>query len=239
MYNSSIGLSFALNLIMRFLLCFIIIVLSLSCSNSTNRVDKNQLSSSFCDLPDSLFPFDNISNSLFAERFYYDTTNSCYTDSTKKIKLTSLSATQKKQFIDSIPPYSRDWIVADWQVYFVSKQHKIGSLTPIIVSAGGTDFTALILVLLDSTCHPISNFILSGGECGDDPIECDFKQSFLNGRQIKSSVRTVIDKNNFYTADSLIVDSVNYTTQILLNGRFETRKTDSIRYKRRSFSNHY
>jgi hypothetical protein len=219
---------------MKLLLCSATIMVFLSCSNSTNQHYTNQGSTSSC-LPDSLFAFKNISNSLVAEHFYYGTNNLCYTDSTKKIKLVLFNDTQKKQFIDSIFPYSNEWITGDWQIHFISKQNKIESFTPIIVSAGGTDYSALILILLDSTCHPVSNFILSGGECGDDPVECDFKQSFLNGKQITSYVRSIIDKENLYNADSLLVDSVNYVTEILPNGRFETKKIDSTRYKRRSF----
>ena len=220
---------------MKLLFCSAAIIIFLGCSNSTDQSYRSQLSASSCPLPDSLFAFRNISSSLVAEHFYYDTNNSCYTDSSKKIKLVLLSDTQKKQFIDSIAPYSNEWIMGDWQMHFISRQNKIESFTPIIVSAGGTDYSALILVLLDSTCHPVSNFILSGGECGDDPIECDFKQSFLNGGQIKSYVRTIVNKENLYNSDSLLIDSVNYITDILPNGRFETKEIDSIRYKRRSF----
>ena len=90
-------------------------------------------------------------------------------------------------------------------------------------------------MLLDSGCHQVSNFILSGGECGDDPIECDFKQSFLNGRRITSYVRAIVDRDDLYNADSLLIDSVNYITEILSDGTFDTRRTDSIRYKRKSF----
>lgn len=220
---------------MKLLLCSATIIIFLSCSNSTNQSYTNQLSATSCYLPDSLFAFRNISNSMIAKHFYYDPDNSCYTDSSKKIKLVLLSDTQKKQLIDSIPPYSNQWILGDWQMHFISRQNKIESFTPIVVSAGGTDYSALILILLDSTCHPVSNFILSGGECGDAPDECNFKQSFLNGRQIKSYVRTIVDNENLYNSDSLLVDSVNYITEILPNGRFETKKIDSIRYKRRSF----
>jgi len=220
---------------MRLLLCFTVVIIFLNCSNSTNSSNTTQQFTTLCALSDSLFPFKNISNSLIAEHLYYDTDNSGYTDSTKKTKLILLNETQKKQLIDSIPPYSRDWIMGDWQIYFISKQNKIGALTPIIVSAGGTDFSGLILILLDSTCHPVSSLILSGGECGTDPIECDFKQSFLNGNRINSYVRSILDRNNLYNADSILIDSVNYITEILPDGRFETRRSDSIRYKRRTF----
>src|SRR5439155_25289372 len=97
----------------------------------------SQLSASSCPLPDSLFAFRNISSSLVAEHSYYDTNNSCYTDSSKKIKLVLLSDTQKKQFIDSIAPSSNEWILGDWPMHFISSQNKIESFTPIIVSAGG------------------------------------------------------------------------------------------------------
>ena len=220
---------------MRRLLCFTVVIIFLSCSNSTNSSDTNQRSTTLCALPDSLFPFKNISNTLMAEHLYYDIDNSGYTDSTKESKLILLNETQKQQLIDSIPPYSRDWIMGDWQIYFVSKQSNIGALTPIIVSGGGTDFSGLILILLDSTCHPVSSFILSGGECGVDPIECDFKQSFLNGNRINSYVRSIVDKDNLYNADSLLIDSVNYVTEILPDGRFETKRADSIRYKGKPF----
>jgi len=212
-----------------------LIAIFLSCSISPSQSKESPLSTSSCSLPDSLFALKNISNSLVAEHFYYDTNNSCYADSSKRIKLTLLDDTQKRQYIDSIPPYGREWIIGDWQMYFVSKQNKIDSFTPIIVSAGGTDFSALILVLLDTSCHPVSHFILSGGECGVDPIECDFKQSFLNGKQIKSYVRTIVDKENLYDSDSLLVDSVNFVTEILPDGSLETKKVDSSRYKRKFF----
>ena len=98
-----------------------------------------------------------------------------------------------------------------------------------------TDYSALILVLLDSTCRPVSNFILSGGECGDDPKECDLKRSILNGRQIKSFVRSIVDRDNLYESDSILIDSINYITEILPNGTFKSRQKDSIRYYRHSF----
>src|SRR5262245_45486700 len=116
-----------------------LISLAASCSDSTKPTASYQ-EAALCSLPDSLFPFKNISNSLIAESFYYDSSNSCYTDSTKRTKLTPLNTAQKKQLIDSIPPYSINWIIDDWQMYFVSKQEKMGSFTPIIVSAAGTDY---------------------------------------------------------------------------------------------------
>jgi len=212
---------------MKLLFYSIIVVFFIGCSNSSTQSYSNLPAA--CSLPDSLFVFKNISNSLIAEKFYYDLDNSAYTDTSKRIKLFQLNTSQKKQLFDS------DWIVSDWQVYFVSKQSKIESFTPIIVSAGGTDYSALILILLDSTCHPLSNFILSGGECGIDPKECDFKQSYLNGRQIKSYIRTIVDRENLYESDSILVDSVNYNTEILPNGTFRSKQIDSIRYIRKSF----
>ena len=220
---------------MRVLLFSNLILILLGCFNSTKLSSTDQRPNTSCSLPNSLFPFNNISSSLVAESFYYDLDNSGYTDSTKRIRLPSLDATQKQQYFELLPPDRRDWIIGDWQMYFVSKQNKVGSLTPIIVSAGGTDFSALILMLLDSSCHQVSNFILSGGECGDNFVACDFKQSFLSGNRINSYVRSIVDRDNLYNADSLLIDSVNYITEILSDGTLETRRTDSVRYKRRSF----
>src|SRR5438552_7111370 len=102
---------------MKLLFCSAAIIIFLGCSNSTDQSYRSQRSASSCPLPDSLFAFRNISSSLVAEHFYYDTNNSCYTDSSKKIKLVLLSDTQKKQFIDSIAPYSNEWIMGDWQMH--------------------------------------------------------------------------------------------------------------------------
>jgi hypothetical protein len=167
--------------------------------------------------------------------FYYDDNDTVYTDSSKKVRFVKMDANHKRKYLHSIPPYDIDWLINDWTMHFISRQDKIGSFTPIIVSAGGTDFSALILVLLDSKCRPVSHFILSGGECGEDPSYCEARQSFFNGRNIRSYVRSIAGPENWYESDSLLVDSVNYMTEVLENGTFETRKVDSFRYKRISF----
>jgi hypothetical protein len=209
------------------LICVFLILILSKCSNSPTEVKYQSTS---CSLPDSLFPLKNIKNSLVYEHIYCDTNNICYLDSSKKIKLPMLDSAQKKQFLDSIPPLSSDWIMMDWQVHSISRQNKIWSFTPIIISAGGTDYSALILILLDSSCHPVSKFILSGGECGDAPSQCDVKHSFINGKKINSYVRKIV---NFLDSDNAIVDSINYETKILSTGKFETRQIDSTRYKTR------
>ena len=219
---------------MKFL-CFIIIVIFASCSNPTEPSGNSSISAVSCSLPDSLFALKNISSSDLAGHFYYDENGNAYTDSSGNLKLVLMDADQKRQYIDSIPPYDIEWITTDWQMHFVAKQDKIGSFTPIIVSAGGTDYSSMILVLLDSACRPVSHFILSGGECGEDPSYCDLKQSSLNRKEIRSYVRSIVGPENWYESDSLLVDSVNYLTQILEDGSFETRKMDSTRYKRISF----
>ncbi|MFI5186366.1 MAG: hypothetical protein ACHQF0_06555, partial [Chitinophagales bacterium] len=78
-------------------------------------------------LPDSLFAFQNIKNSLVINHFQWDTNGNCYyQDPTKKIGLIQLDSSQKRRYISSMPGFAPDWIMNDWQVCFVSKQDKIG-----------------------------------------------------------------------------------------------------------------
>ncbi|MFI5186943.1 MAG: hypothetical protein ACHQF0_09475, partial [Chitinophagales bacterium] len=148
---------------------------------------------------------------------------------TKKIGLIQLDSSQKRRYISSMPGFAPDWIMNDWQVCFVSKQDKIGEFTPIIVWAGGTDYGALILIILDKANHPVSYLELSGGECGDDPSYCDLRHSFFNNDEIRTYIRKKVwRKDDSFTG---YVDSINYRTKILSTGKFVTKKIDSTRYK--------
>jgi len=216
-----------------FTVLFYTLVLTLySCTNtehSNSKTVDHKMSAQPDPLPDSLFPFQNISSSLLVNSFKWDSDGNCYyQDSVKKIRFIALDSSQKRKYISSIGILSPEWIMNDWQVDFVARQDRIGQFRPVVVWAGGTDYGALILILLDGGLHPVSYFVLNGGECGDVPAYCDLKHSFLDKDVIRSYVVKRVWKKSSYSG---YVDSINYLTKIFPDGHLVTTRIDSARYK--------
>lgn len=226
---------------MKTLISFFLILTLVGCSS--HSVDSNQL-------PDNLFLYKDIKNSLLVNRFYYDPKDdySLYPDSTKSNKFVFLDSIQKLRIIVPImladygdPKKSAidsNYIMNLMPARFISKQNKIGDYTPIIVWVNADDYGALIYILLDKNLNPISHFIMNGGPCGgpvsetDSLVElCPVKQSFLNGNHISSYII-----KEFVRIDSIkkpsIIDSVRYLSTILPSGQIETKWLDSTRYER-------
>jgi hypothetical protein len=226
---------------MKTLISFFLILTLVGCSS--HSVDSNQL-------PDNLFLYKDIKNSLLVNHFYFDPKEDyfVYPDSTKSRKFVFLDSLQKLKLL--IPVMMTDYgyqktggidssyIMHLMPARFVSKQSKIGDFTPIIIWVNGDDYGALIYVLLDKALTPISHLVLNGGLCGgpvsetDSLVElCPVKQSFLNGNQISSYVLTEFVRKDSIKRPS-IIDSVNYLSTILPSGQIETKQLDSTRYER-------
>ncbi len=223
----------------------------LACSNGQTANKEGNLIATTAQLPDSLFPFHNIKNSLVTEKFYYDReTFFLYTDSTKKRAIVHLDSLQKLKFIAPVmvvefktqfkdnPNLDTNYVVNFMNAFFISKQNKVYDFTPVIASVSGDDYGALFYIILDESFRPISHYRISGGFCAgpwdgpDSTIQmCPDRQSFLNDTEISS-----YELNEFIRPDSLkrpsIIDSITYLTKILPSGQIETKRLDSIRYER-------
>lgn len=211
------------------------------CSNSPKTIDKEQAENNTFQLPDSLFPFKDIQNSLVVNNFFHDKESSIlYPDSSKKQSFVILDRLQKRRLLCPILGIDSNYVTQYMDAKFVSKQKMIGDFTPIIVWVNGDDYEALIYILLDKILKPISHFIMNGGACvgsSDGPdatLElCPVINSFLKGNKIYSYSVT-----EFVIPDSIkqssIFDSINYISDILPSGQIVTKRIDSTRYNRMS-----
>jgi len=122
---------------------------------------------------------------------------------------------------------------------FISRQEKIGSLTPIVVSVGGDDYGALFYILIDSNLTPISYYRMYGGiSAGPDKMTDTSivlprdRHTSISGLQIHSYdlIETDwIDSTKNYKD----IDSINYTATIdPSTGRITTDRLDSTHYRR-------
>ena len=121
-----------------------------------------------------------------------------------------------------------------FDAYFVSKQEKISSLTPIIVEISGTDYSSQWLMLLDSNFVTISKIELGHEESG--PRFANDSTNTLWPETINyfshDSIRTisVIKTERNQGPSNLIVDSIICVRKILSNGEIITIKSDSLRF---------
>lgn len=159
-------------------------------SCSTNHDNHKLDGENLFQLPDSLFLFKDLKNSLVVNNFYWDPIDhfSIYPDSTKDKAYTSLDSVQQLKLI--VPIMKKEMKVeADYVVHFmnskfISKQKNVGDHTPIIVWVSGDDYGALFYILLDKSLTPISHIILQGGFCAG-PSEKDSLIEFCENKQSK------------------------------------------------------
>ncbi len=226
----------------RYLFLFIGVVL-FSCStinSNTENKRRNEISSSFF-LSDSLFILKDIKNSFAAENVIANSASK-----RSLIKLDSFETTKlifpvlsKEMEIVKMDSSFKYYVLHYMSSYFIAKQKSIGKFLPIIVWVEGDDFGALYYILLDKENIPVSFYKMNGGQCAgpnqsDSLLEmCPEIQSWIKGDEIWSY--RVIE---FIKPDSIkhpaIVDSVNYVSKILPSGYIETKRKDSIRFKRMS-----
>jgi len=209
---------------------YILLFLILLCSFSFDKKTDNDV------LPDSLFALKNIPSTDITNKFCSLEKNGWhwYTDSTKKTSFVKLDSIYKVRLLTPALKIHDDWIndkwvLGDMTAYFISKQEKVGDILPIVVYAGGTDYSALILITLDKNCNVVSSFILKGGDCGWP--YCPVKHSYLNKDKISSYILNVSYRQDFMTVPSTI-DSISYLSKISADGKIETKRLDSTRYER-------
>ena len=146
---------------------FLGIIISLSFFSCTNNQEEQTSSDGF-QLPDSLFAFQNIENTLFAENMFWgnDTIFKMYVDSTKNKALVELDSAQKMRLIAPVTDIDSNYVVEYMDAFFVSKQKMIGEFTPVTIYLCGDDYITLLYILLDKALNPVSHHIVYGGECG-------------------------------------------------------------------------
>jgi hypothetical protein len=226
---------------------YLLIGISLySCSNNSSSEDKEQSSSQTVQLADSLFVLRNIDNSLIVNNFWCDpkTNYELYSDSISKKLFVKLDSAQKQKLIVPIIikelPIDANYVIQNMRALFISKQKQIGDYTPIIVWVDGDDFGALYYVTLDKELNIISYFKMNGGEEGGPSYGADstmelptIRHSYINGNEIHTYTLTEFVKPDSIKHPS-IFDSVNYVSNILPSGQIETKRIDSVRFKRMS-----
>jgi|GEM_PF-3434627 len=222
---------------------FLIISCVVAVSCTTNSTQEKSPENKVITRADSLFMFHNINTSLFKA------------DSATMSQYVAMDTIQKMQYltpkiIDSENPdvmkvgqtYINEYVGA----YFISKQEKIGDAQPIIVSASGDDYHALILIVLNKNNKPVSHILLSGGlsagpdgELGDSIILLHDRESLIKHDTLITYILRVRQPENKDNA-SPTIDSISYIRKILPTGEIKTIKTDSVRYSRKiDWSTHY
>jgi hypothetical protein len=215
------------------------LVLLNSCSNNNSETQSQRKSKS----GDSLFILSNIKSSLIK------------IDSATYKKFISIDTIQKSQFVTPEIVDENPDVTIVGQTYineyvsglFISKQDKIGDNQPIIISARGDDYDALILIILDRNNKPLSHILLSGGleggpdgELGDSIVLLHQRESIIKNDEILTYVLRIRqpedDTNKLPT-----IDSISYLRKIMPDGTIKILKTDSIRYYRKviKWPNHY
>lgn len=203
-----------------------------SSTTSQTQIDTGQIGRVALSLPDSLFALKDIKNTLISKYIHCDESDDCwYEGDGKKLRLVKLDNHQKMELIASCPGLNSnngtEWIMGDWQVRFVSRQRPIGDFSPIIVSAGGTDFGGLLFIVLDKGNSPLSYLLLHGGECGEQ--FCGIRHSFFQRDSITTYSIKIVSND---TENTAVVDSITYLSRILPTGGIQTNRIDSSRYSR-------
>jgi hypothetical protein len=187
---------------------------------------------------DSQLVYENISSTEVVEKSLWGLSY-LYVDSTMKKAYPELDNNIKIKLLPQILKMDTTWIRMDIKAFLISRQEKIGELQPIIIQVSGTDFGALLLIILDEHGEEVSGMFLNGGEDSGPLKDMDtvlllqpYKRSFFNGNQIKTySISALVKTYNTNKPD--IIDSVSYVSKIELNGTINTRKIDSVRIERK------
>lgn len=177
----------------------------------------------------SLFAFKNIANTNIP----YDTT----------IKYIELDSMQRGEYLYFALKNDRMGVDANYAKHFmtsrfIAKQQLIHGFTPIIIDAKGDDYSALFYIVIDSTKKLVSSLRIEGGlNAGPNHINDTLMQiSGLQNFYLKGD--TIISYNLYLTFNPVIqtqqgiCDSVVYTSIINAQGKIQTHRTDSVRYKR-------
>jgi hypothetical protein len=192
-------------------------------------------------LPDTLFVFKNLNNSDVIKSHKFKN-NRLYSDSSYKVEFVPIDTVFKSIFVAPIlnndlnvdAKYTKNFV----RSYFISKQDKIGLNQPIVILNQADDYLSLMLLVLDTTLHPISHFVLSGGIYGgpsevNDSITSlgEEKYSQIKGSDIESYILTKYVWT-YAKHDSSIIDSVKYISKINVNGSITTQMTYRKRFTR-------
>jgi hypothetical protein len=187
---------------------------------------------------DSQFVHQGISSTEIVDKRVWGL-NYLFVDSTKDKAYLKLDNKLKLKLLPKILNMDTTWIKDDISAYLISRQEKIGKLHPIIILTSGTDFGALLMIILDEEGDEISGMFLSGGENSGPLEDLDsvlllrpYKRSFFNSNQINSYSLSARVKT-YKTNKPDIIDSVTYRTTIKLDGTIFTEKIDSVRIKRK------
>lgn len=221
---------------MKYFLGILISILLFSCSNNQEK----QISSDGFQLPDSLFVFQNIENTLFAENMFWgnDKVYKMYVDSTKRKSFVELDSTQKMRLLAPVTDIDSNYVVEYMNAFFISKQKMIGEFTPVIIYLDGDDYESLLYIVLDKTLNPVSHYTVYGGECGG-PIDGEDRTLIMT-----PIINSFFKENKFFNysltetviPDSIthpsIFDSVYYESEILGTGKIQTKRIDSVRFER-------
>ena len=217
--------------------CGILISLCLfACSSN----QEEQASSVGFQLPDSLFAFQNMENTLFAENIFWgdDKVFKMYVDSTKGKSFIELDSAQKMRLLAPVTDIDSNYVVEYMDAFFVSKQKMIGEYLPVTIYLCGDDYVALLYIVLDKTLNPVSHYIVYGGECGGPAdgengtlIMTPIINSFFKEDKFYNYSLTETVKPDSVTHPS-VFDSVYYESEILATGKIQTKCLDSVRFER-------
>jgi hypothetical protein len=225
---------------MRRLIAILSVLSLFGCSNN-KAVGTGSL-----QLPDSLFAFHDIQNSLFVNQFWYDKKHDFefYSDSIRKISFVKLDSIQKMKLIVPIVTselgVDTSYVIRSMEARFISKQKKVGEFTPIVVWVNGDDYQELLYLLLDKNLTLTSHFVMYGGPDSGPSDRADstmilqpYRHSFIKGNEIRSYALFERLRVNSVERPS-IFDSITYISKILPTGQIKTQRVDSIRYERMS-----
>ena len=187
-------------------------------------------------LPDSLFVMRNISGSQALANIYFHDGNA-YTDSTRKVRFSTLTQYQKLRLVAHAGLFDSSYL-SYIDAYFIARQNPIGNYTPIILHISGDDYSAVQLILLDTSLNPVAHYTLHGGECGGPASDdgktmeyCPEIQSTIKDDEIRTYVLHIFVSDDSASLPARI-DSISYLSKILPTGKIETRKLDSVSYNR-------
>lgn len=178
-------------------------------------------------LPDSHFLLRDISDSYIWREIEHGKRGWYLLNDTSHALL-ELDEAQLRTLVAECPGINKDkeWVMGDWKAAFVSKQQSIRDLTPITIVVRGTDYSALLLIILDRSYNPVNYIELTGGECGGD--FCGIKHSILTGDSVNTyeitPVPLDIDTCTMAAWGTVTVDSVVIYRRILSSGEFQTSK---------------
>ncbi len=201
---------------------------------------EEQLAAEGYQLPDSLFAFQNIENTLFTENMFWDTNDwtKVYVDSTAKKEFIKLDSAQKMRLLAPITGIDSNYLVEYMDAFFVSKQKMIGAFTPITIFMYGDDYSALHYILLDKTMKPVSSYIVNGGEAGGPVAETENSitlppviHSFFKGDVFYNYSLTETMNTDSVDQPSTF-DSLYFEHHILPEGKIQTKRLDSVRFER-------